>query len=162
MPRNLASEFVNDACLASAWVVYLDELASWTHAATFTFKRRDDKGYPCTNAILLSTARHFIKAVNYGCFKKKSQHGQSIASAVTYGWGAYGDHPHIHCSFEAPDFMSFDEFTTILTTCKRKIYWFDQEMMIKPYVNAGWGKYLIEHGTDCLIDSLLIPSRSIK
>jgi hypothetical protein len=72
----------------------------------------------------------------------------------------YEDHPHLHFSFEAPAPLSYEEFSSILEEAANRTYWIDRQRCIKPYADAGWTKYIIEHGTDQLIVPCITPSAS--
>jgi len=77
---------------------------------------------------------------------------------VTFGWGRYGDNPHLHFCFSCPAGMPFDAFSSILDEEARKTFWIDRQRCIKGYQDAGWLEYLVEHGTANLIVSLITPS----
>lgn len=142
------------------WVRWLDSLALWTHAATFTCKRRSVRNSPVTEDILVDTARHFIRRISLRCFGKRARRERLIPVVVTLGWGGYGDHPHLHFCFACPAGMPFTAFSSILDEEARKTFWIDHQRCIKPYRDAGWLEYLIEHGTAHLIVPLITPSSS--
>jgi hypothetical protein len=148
--------------LDEEWISWLHGLAGWTHAATFTCKRHSTGLKPINEKILSDAARHLIQRINNRCFGKSSRRGKSVPVVVTFGWGVYEDHPHLHFSFEAPAHLSYEEFSSILEDSANRTYWIDRQRRIKPYANAGWGKYLIEHGTDQLIAPCITPSASYQ
>jgi hypothetical protein len=79
---------------------------------------------------------------------------------VTFGWGCYGDHPHLHFCFALPEGVSLEAFSKILDEEANKKIWIDQQRYIKLYQDFGWLDYLIEHGTSNLIVPLITPSSS--
>lgn len=142
------------------WVRLLDSLAPWTHAYTVTCKRRSVRNLPVTEDILVDTARHFIRRINLRCFGKRARRERLVPVVVTLGWGCYGDHPHLHFCFASPAGIPFAAFSLILDEEARKTFWIDRQRRIKPYRDAGWLEYLIEHGTAHLIVPLITPSSS--
>lgn len=142
------------------WVRWLDSLAPWTHAATFTCKRRSFHDLPITEDILCDTAKHYIRRVAFRCYGRQARRLQPMPVVVTFGWGTYGDHPHLNFCFAFPDGMSFENFSKILNEEANKTIWIDRQRCIKPYLDFGWLEYLIEHGTSNLIVQLITPSSS--
>ena len=139
---------------------WLHELAPWTHAVTLTLKRRDARGLPISQSILEDTCRHFQKRLNHACFgRRRFCRGHSIASAIVYGWGAYGDHPHLHLSLACPRHLAHKELTVLITNCADQTFWINSQRIIKPYLDEGWFEYLIAHGADHLILQLVSPAR---
>jgi len=139
---------------------WLDSLAPWTHAATFTCKRTSVRNLSITEDILVDTAKHFIQRVSLRCFGKRARRSQLLPVVVTFGWGSYGDHPHLHFCFALPEWMIFEEFSKILDEEANKTIWIDRQQCVKPYQDIGWMNYLIEHGTQNLIVPLITPSSS--
>jgi hypothetical protein len=146
--------------LNAMWVQWLDSLAPWTHAATFTCKRYSVRNIPITEDILVDTARHLIRRVNFRCFGKRARCAQPLPVVVTFGWGCFGDHPHLHFCFALPDGMSFESFSKILDEEANKTIWIDRQRLVKTYQDFGWMDYLIQHGTTNLIVQLINPSSS--
>ena len=146
--------------LNEKWVQWLDSLAPWTHAATFTCKRTSVRNLPITEDILVDTAKHFIRRVALKCYGKKARRTQLLPVVATFGWGCYGDHPHLHFCFALPEEMSFEAFSAILKKEANKTIWIDRQRCIKPYQDFGWMEYLIEHGTAKLIVPLITPLSS--
>jgi hypothetical protein len=146
--------------LNEKWVRWLDSLAPWTHAATFTCKRKSVRNLPITENILVDTAKHLIRRVNLRCYGKRARRSQLLPVVVTFGWGCYGDHPHLHFCFALPEEMSFEAFSAILKKEANKTIWIDRQRCIKPYQDFGWMDYLIEHGTTNLIVLSITPSSS--
>lgn len=142
------------------WVQWLGSLAPWTHAYTVTCKRRSLRNSPITEDILVDTARHFIRRISLRCFGKRARQKKLTPVVVTLGWGCYGDQPHLHFCFAAPDAMPFTVFSLILEEEARKMYWIDRQRRIEQYRDTGWLEYLMEHGSAYLIVPLINPSSS--
>jgi hypothetical protein len=138
---------------------FLHGIAPWTHAITLSLRRRDIANKPITEAIIKDTAAHLIRRINFSCLgSSKARRGKTIASAVVYGLGSYGDNPHLHISLACPKFISKFKFEAILENAFAKTYWLARERKVTPYVNEGWSGYLAKHGFEYLIDSLLHSS----
>jgi hypothetical protein len=137
------------------WTSWINHYANWTHAATFTCKRKSKRGLPITSMIVLDTARHLTSRVNRKCFGKAARRGKSIAVIASHGWGLYGDHPHLHFIFASPSHLKFDDFSIILSKAADRTFWIDREWHIKPYRDVGWIEYLISHSTENLLIDLL-------
>ena len=146
--------------LNEEWVRWLDSLAPWTHAATFTCRRNSVRNLPITEDIIVDTAKHLIRRLNHRCYGKRARRSQLLPVVVTFGWGCYGDHPHLHFCFALPEGVSFDAFSKILDEEANKTIWINRERCIKSYQDFGWIDYLIEHGTTNLIVPLITPSSS--
>jgi len=146
--------------LKSNWAQWLDSLASWAIAATFTCKRTSIRNLPITEDILVDTAKHFIRRVALKCYGRKARRSHPLPVVVTCGWGCFGDQPHLHFCFALPLGMSFEEFSKILNEEADKTGWIDRQRCIKPYQDFGWLEYLINHGTTKLIVQLITPSSS--
>jgi hypothetical protein len=142
------------------WANWLDSLASWTHAVTLTCKRYSYWNAPIRDDIIVDAAKHLINRLNQKCFGKASKR-HSIAVVATYGWGVYDLHPHLHFCFECPYHLTHDEFSILIQEAANETYWIDRQRCIKPYIDEGWTDYLVKHGTDNLIVSLINSSASI-
>jgi hypothetical protein len=139
-------------------VQWLKGLASWTHTFTVTCKRHNICHLPITEDILVHTARHLIRRVDLRCHGRRARRNRLIPVVVSFGWGLYDDHPHLHFCFASPAEMSFDAFASILDKEASKTFWIDRQRCIKRYEDAGWLEYLVEHGTTNLIVPLITPS----
>jgi hypothetical protein len=137
------------------WVAWLENEAPWTHAGTFTCKRYSERGLPITEAILMDTARHFLRRVSVKIFGRVAKRERVLPVVAVFGWGTYGDQPHLHFSFVAPPGFDFQRFSDFLRDAAKRTYWIDRVIKIRPYLNSGWLEYQIEHGTANLIVSLL-------
>lgn len=142
------------------WVQWLDSLAVWTHACTFTCKRYSVRDFPISEEILVDTARHLLRRVNHRYYGKRARRERLIPAVATMGWGLYGDHPHLHFCLESPAGTAFDVFTAVLEEEARKTHWIDRQSLIKQYKDFGWLDYLLDHGTAQLIVPLITPSSS--
>lgn len=142
-----------------SWASWIHKFALWTHAVTLTCKRCNASGSPITPRIIEDAARHFLALLNHECVgKNRFRRGYSVASAVSYGFGTFGDHPHLHLSLACPAHLTTEEFSALIDCCADQTYWLDRERKILPYRGEGWSAYLIKHGTDELIVPLLRPS----
>ena len=146
--------------LDERWVDWLDSLAPWTHTATFTCKRTSIRNLPITEDILVDTARHFIRRVNLRCYGKRAKRTQLLPVVATFGWGCYGDQPHLHFCFAIPQGLLFESFPALLEKEANRTMWIDRQRCIKLYQDLGWMNYLVEHGTSNLIVPLINPSSS--
>ena len=144
--------------LTRAWTTWLHGLGPWTHAVTLTCRRYSVGRRPVTVEILQDAARHFLRRVNYACFRRRAKRGHAVPSAVTYGWGTYEDHPHLHFSLAAPSFMTYAQFSVIVEGAADQVFWVDNQRKIEPYLDDGWSEYLVKHGADHLILALLTPT----
>ena len=138
---------------------WLDGLAKWTHAVSFTFRRSNDCFQAVNERIVGEALRHFLHVLDRLCLtKRQMRNGSTVPSAASIGWGTYGDHPHAHLSLEAPDSLSHEEFTSLIERAADKTRWIQYERRINPYLDIGWMKYMVDHGEDYLIVALLRPS----
>ena len=141
-----------------SWTAWIHQFAPWTHAVTITCKRFDPFGRSITPRIVEDAARHFLRRLNHSLFgKHRCRRGHSVGSAVCYGFGLYGDHPHLHMSLACPDRIASGEFTKIINRCADRTFWLNKQRTIKHYRDEGWSAYLLEHGSEQLILSLLHP-----
>ena len=145
--------------ITNEWAYWIHNLGSWTHAVTLTCTRRVGRGTPLTLPALLDIGRHFLRRINYACFRRRARSGQSVACAASYGWGAYGDSPHLHLSLGAPSGMTYVEFADLIERAASQMALVGEQRVVKPYRDHGWPKYLVEHGTDQVILELLRPPR---
>ena len=145
--------------LTNTWADWIHELAPWTHAVTLTCGRITGGGYPITLRALLDIARHYLWRINYACFRRRARRGHSVGCAASYGWGSYGDHPHLHFSLSAPSTMTYSEFSDLIDRAASQMALVGARRVVKPYRDHGWPKYLVEHGTDHVILELLRPPR---
>lgn len=143
----------------SLLIDWLHSLAAWTHAVTFTLKHHDERGVQATQKIMKDTARHFLVVLNAACFgASNARRGYRVGSAVSFGWGVYGDHPHLHFSLAAPAHLEDQKFVSLIKSIASRIFWIDQQKKIKPYRDQGWSEYLVDHGMDNVILDLVRPS----
>ena len=144
---------------AASFASWIHVLAPWSHAVTLTCKRCDASGCAITPRIIEDTAQHFLARLNHACIgKSRFRKGHSLASAVSYGFGSYGDHPHLHLSLACPVHLTTEAFTALINRCADQIFWLNRMRTITPYLDEGWSAYLVKHGTDKLVMPLLRPS----
>jgi hypothetical protein len=142
--------------LEESMVEWLHDLDAWAVALTITFKRHDHHGRPVSQQIVDQTARHFVNTLNQVCFgRRKARKGFTVGIAVSYGWGTYEDHPHLHISLASPKHISveqfYDEINKALTACN----WINEHRRIARYRDVGWTQYLVDHGTDQVLLDLV-------
>jgi len=145
--------------LTNTLAKWIHDLGPWTHAVTLTCTRRVGRGTPLTLPALLDIGRHFLRRINYACFRRRAKRGHSVGCAASYGWGSYGDHPHLHFSLSAPSTMTFTEFSDLIERAASRMALVGEQRVVKPYRDHGWPKYLVAHGTDQVILELLRPPR---
>ena len=145
--------------ITNEWAYWIHNLGPWTHAVTLTCKRRVGRGTPLTLPALVDIGRHFLRRINYACFRRRARRGHSVGCAASYGWGSYGDHPHLHFSLSAPSTMTYTEFSDLIERATSQMALVGEQRVVKPYRDHGWPKYLVAHGTDQVILELLRPPR---
>jgi hypothetical protein len=160
-PRSLrfSGASVQTSRLNQSLIAWLDSLAPWTHAFTVTCNRGSDRSQ-INQSILIDAARHFVYRVRRKCYGSKGRRQNLLPVTASYGWGAYGDHPHLHFCFACPNGMDFSSFSSILEESAKKTFWLSRQMKVELYRDAGWMRYLVEHGTEHLIVPLINPSSS--
>ena len=141
----------------AVWSEWLHEFAAWSLAVTITFKRYH-QGQSLNHSIAQAALRHTLRVLDVACYEKRGvKHGQHVGSAAVISWGAYGQHPHAHLALSAPLAMSVDALQERFEQAADKTKWLARERVVKPYKDAGWFDYLIDHNTDNFVVSLLRP-----
>ena len=131
----------------------IHSLAKWTHAVTVTFVRADRYGRPCTQHVMSSAVRHFLRVLSIKCFgRKRFDKGFRVPAAGAFGMGPSDSHPHCHLVFAAPEGMDFFGFRKLIHTAVRKTRWFDQQFRVERYYSDGWIKYLLDHQEELFFD----------
>jgi hypothetical protein len=157
-----AIERYSSSSLNEAMGAWLHEREPWALAVTFTLRRQDRQGRPMSQRILIDTAEHFLIRLDAACFgPSKARRGHCVGSAVSFGWGAYGDNPHLHWSLVLPTHLELEKFIQRIIQAALKVYWIDRQHEIKPYRDQGWMSYLVDHGMDNVILDLVRPSQSV-
>ena len=130
-----------------------DELAIWTHASTFTFRREGKFGRPCTHYSMSSAVRHFLRVLNIKCLgRKKFDEGLRIHAIWSFGHGPSGSHPHCHMALAAPKETNFSDFKKIIEMAASQTVCFNRQLDIKEYFSEGWISYLLDHQKDLFFD----------
>lgn len=146
--------------LEHAFAKWIHHSSEWTHFVTLTFHRRTPCGQPVTNRMVEDALRHLFRSLSckfYG--KHRVNRGQSIFYVTVLDWGSYGDHPHAHILFKAPNGTTFDEFSSLIDSKANRIRLCNRERRIRPYLNFNGARYLVEHGIDRMVVSLFcLPS----
>jgi hypothetical protein len=131
----------------------IHDLAKWTHAVTITFIRIGQYGQRCSEYIMHSALRHFIRVLNIKCFgRKQFDKGRRVSVVAAFGMGSSLDHPHGHMAIAAPVDMTFGEFEKLILDAIHKTRWLNQQFDVKPYKNEGWIKYLLDHQEELFMD----------
>ncbi|MGA0840399.1 MAG: hypothetical protein ACO3P1_10955 [Pseudomonadales bacterium] len=140
-----------------AWFRWIHQLADWSWAATVTFRRH--VGAQSINRGLAEAAlRHKLRVLDVICFgKNRVKRGSVVQSAVVLGWGTYGQHPHAHLALATPPGMSDADLAARFEEAARHTEWLNQERVVRPYTSAGWAEYMVGHGPENLVLSLLRP-----
>lgn len=142
--------------MEQAWTEWIHSRAQWTIMVTFTFKRRSARGYAVTQAAVENALRHLLRLVNCDLFgKRRVNRGWTVACAVTVDFGPYGDHPHAHLLLEAPLGVSDLELCAVVERASLRTSLVDRQKHYRQYFSAGGAEYLIGHGTDRMVVSLL-------
>lgn len=148
--------WANRIHLSQAVADWLGNLAPWTFAVTFTIKRHDAQGNKVNQFTVVSAARHFLALLNVSCFgASKARRHHTVGSAVSFGWGSYGDHPHLHLSLAAPADMHSEKFLELIEKAALRTYWIHRQQDIQSYRNQGWMYYMVGHGADNVLLSLV-------
>lgn len=131
-----------------AQAAWIDASAQWTHAVTLTFPR-NKLGIAPSDTAACNTAKHLVNALNRNLLGRGNvRKGHAIGSAYVFGTGPYGDHPHIHMALAAPSGLSNEVMTQEIDNAIHHIEGLGHQLMIKPYKDAGWIDYMLDHCSD--------------
>lgn len=141
------------------WIGWIDQMAPWTIMVTLTFGRFGPRGFKVTQTTVQSALERLLRLINCDLFgKRRTNKGWTIAHAVTFDWGAYGDHPHAHLLLTAPDGVTDRQLCAVVERAARRIRIVNRERRYKQYYSSGGTEYLIDHGTDRMVVSLIAPA----
>jgi hypothetical protein len=145
--------------LERAWTDWIHPMAAWTMMVTLTFRRSGISGFKVTETAVQIALERLLRLINCDLFgKRRTNKGWTIAHAVTVDWGAYGDHPHGHLLLTAPDGVADRQLCAVVERAARRIRIVNRERRYKQYYSAGGTEYLIDHGTDRMVVSLIAPA----
>lgn len=156
--KNTANTIRMHPLLRKAWCEFTDKAAMWTVAYTVTLKRHIGT-QPVSNKHIYQAARHLLRKLDFQCLgSNRAKRGAFVSSVVVYGWGTYGNHPHLHLALVCPDGLSESEFIDYIEQAASKIEWFDRERKLEKYVNSGWATYMVDHDPENMyLDLMRIP-----
>jgi hypothetical protein len=133
---------------------WLSRLADWTHAVTLTM-HCSANDHEINKEQVARRCRLFLNRINRRIYKHGTKRkGFRIASVAFVGDGAYGDHPHVHLALQKPSDMTIDAFDQLLREMARTTRGMGQQFDIKPYRDAGWLGYMVDHGFHGLMEQL--------
>jgi len=138
-----------------AAIQWLDGLDKWTHALTLTMSRSVN-GLSPGREESIRRCRLLLNRVNRICYGRHGtrRRGFKIASVAFMGYGGYGDHPHVHFVLARPPDMSADEFTNVLRNMVMSTKGLGKQFDIQDYYGVGWLYYMLNHGTEGLVEHL--------
>ncbi len=145
--------------LEGAWAQMLESTADWSSMVTFTFRRQSAKGFRVTQLTVENALRRLLRLVNHDLFGKGlTNKGWTVAHAVVVDFGTIGDHPHAHLLVETPCGFTDEEICRVIERAARRTRIIDRHRHFGQYYSAGGVEYLIGHGTDRMVVSLLTPA----
>ena len=133
---------------------WLSGLADWTHAVTLTMHcSANDHGI--NKEQVARRCRLFLNRINRRIYKHGTKRkGLRIASVAFSGYGAYGDHPHVHLALQKPPDMTTERFDRLLKEMATTTKGIGQQFDIKSYRDEGWLGYMVDHGFHGLMEQL--------
>lgn len=145
--------------LERAWAQMVHSMAQWSSMVTFTFRRQGTKGFRVTQLTIENALRRLLRLINHDLYGKGlTNKGWTIAHAVVIDFGAFGDHPHAHLLVETPSDITEQELCRVIERAARRIRIIDRQRYYGQYYSVGGAEYLIGHGTDRMVVSLLTPA----
>lgn len=145
--------------LERAWAQMIHSTADWSSMVTLTFRRQSAKGFRVTQLTIEKAVRRLLRLVNHDLYGKGlTNKGWTVAHAVVVDFGALGDHPHAHLLVEAPTGVTDRELCCVIERAAQRTRIIDRQRHYGQYYSAGGAEYLIGHGTDRMVVSLLNPA----
>jgi len=139
-------------------ICWLKNQADWTHAVTLTMNR-SSSGHAISKQEVERRCRLFLSRINKRIYKHgKRRKGFRIASVAFLGNGQYEDHPHVHFALQKPPDLTTECFERILDEMAMTTKGLGQEYVIKPYRDAGWLGYMVDHGFEGLMDQVTVAA----
>lgn len=131
--------------LNQSMLLWLVDVAPWSHAVTVTFKKNRD-GRPVTANQMSDTLRHLCNLIDRACYRSRARRGKNrIGSFAVYDLGPFGTHPHAHMTLAAPIGLGHREFSRIIRTAINRTALLDRQFDIKSFTNEGWIRYCLKH-----------------
>jgi hypothetical protein len=139
-----------------SWADWIHSRARWTMMVTLTFRRRSARGYGVPEPAIEAALTRVLRLINCDLFgKRRANKGWTIACAVTVDFGTFGDHPHAHLLLEAPTGVAEEQLCVLVERAAQRTSLVDQQRVYRRYVSVGGAEYLMKHGTDRMVVSLL-------
>lgn len=145
--------------LNQSMLLWLVDVAPWSHAVTVTFKKNRD-GRPVTANQMSDTLRHLCNLIDRACYRSRARRGKNrIGSFAVYDLGPFGTHPHAHMTLAAPIGLGHGEFRRIIRTAINRTALLDRQFDIKSFTNEGWIRYCLKHQDFELNSELVRPPK---
>ena len=139
---------------------FLKSIGLWTHGLTITFCKSSN-GFPPSHEEVCRRSRLFLSRLNrhiygrHGTRRKKFR----IASAGFIGFGAYGNHPHVHLVLAGPQDFSIEAFTDLISSNIKSTRGLGSEFDIQTYYGQRWLDYMLKHGFQSLMPELTFTAK---
>ena len=131
--------------LNQSMLLWLVDIAPWSHAVTVTFKKNRD-GRMVTPVQMRETIRHLYNLIDRACYRSRARRGiNRIGSFAVYDLGPFGKHPHAHMTLAAPLGLGHDEFSRIIRAAINRTALLDRQFKVKSFTNEGWIRYCLKH-----------------
>lgn len=131
--------------LNQSMLLWLVDIAPWSHAVTVTFKKNRD-GRPVTANQMSDTLRHLCNLIDRACYRSRARRGKNrIGSFAVYDLGPSGKHPHAHMTLAAPLGLTSDEFSRIIRAAINRTALLDRQFEVESFTNEGWIRYCLKH-----------------
>lgn len=126
---------------------------------TLTFRRHKRSGMNVMPTAVEHALKRVVRLINCDFFgKRRANKGWTIAHAVTSDSGRYGDHPHAHLLLAAPDGVSDEQLCAVVERAVQRTALVSRQRHYGQYFSLGGAEYLVKHGTDRMVVSLLTPA----
>ena len=131
--------------LNQSMLLWLVDIAPWSHAVTVTFKKNRDSRM-VTPVQMRETIRHLYNLIDRACYRSRARRGKNrIGSFAVYDLGPFGNHPHAHMTLAAPLGLGHDEFSRIIRAAINRTALLDRQFKVKSFTNEGWIRYCLKH-----------------
>lgn len=146
------------------WVDFIRKVGEdrWVLAGTVTLH----KSHPKTKKKLHpndanTTAGSLLTSINKRLFNHRAaRHGTTVSSAMLLGYDAYRELSHLHFVLGTPYDISYDQLACAVEKSIQKASWCNEEYRLDAYKDAGWLRYMLNHGTAYLMDQYLFKAKS--
>ena len=143
-----------------AEIQWVQNLATWKLALTLTMSRTKHD-IPPSRDETLRRCRLLLNRVNRVCYGSHGtrRKGFRIASVAFMGYGAYGDHPHVHWLLAGPTDLPPEEFAALLRSIVTTTGGLGEQFDIQPYYGVRWIVYMLDHGFEGWIEQLSFAAK---